>query len=115
MVERSRYGFRIDREKLRALRLVKMGWSQEDLGRVAGISMHQVSRLETGQHTAQLRTAHKLAKALGVPLGSLVIWDQNLQDRVEEDRKAGSRAGTAVYSARQGRGGLPCLFSRAAL
>ena len=51
--------------KLKELR-VKAILSQEDLGRIAGISPATVNRLEKGKQKPHFKTIRKLAKALGV-------------------------------------------------
>jgi transcriptional regulator with XRE-family HTH domain len=50
----------------------KKRWTTTDLARVAGTSQGQVSRLERGTHLPNLITMARLARALEVPLSSLV-------------------------------------------
>lgn len=45
--------------------------SQEELARLAGVSMFTVSRLERDLHAPNSRTVEKLAAALGVPVAEL--------------------------------------------
>jgi transcriptional regulator with XRE-family HTH domain len=47
-------------------------WTTTDLARVAGTSQGQVSRLERGTHLPNLFTMARIARALEVPLSSLV-------------------------------------------
>lgn len=49
-----------------ALRRLSVGLRQADLARDAGVGRETLSRLERGINTPQLRTAQKLADALGV-------------------------------------------------
>jgi len=53
------------------LRLQK-GWSQADLARRAETSQPYIARLERGQVDPQISTVRKLARALGVPVATLV-------------------------------------------
>jgi transcriptional regulator with XRE-family HTH domain len=57
--------------KLKDLR-DKRDLTQADLAKKAGVSPGYVARLETGHHDPKLSTLHKLAKALGVPVGALL-------------------------------------------
>lgn len=54
-----------------ALRLRK-GWSQAELARRAETSQPYIARLERGQVDPQISTVRKLARALDVPVGTLV-------------------------------------------
>jgi transcriptional regulator with XRE-family HTH domain len=56
---------------LRKLRR-KRRMSQAALATNAGVSREYVARLETGHHDPSLSTLQKLAKALGVPVASLL-------------------------------------------
>jgi transcriptional regulator with XRE-family HTH domain len=48
------------------------GWSQEALGKKAGLARAYIARLEIGRHDPSLSTLVKLAKALKVTVGELV-------------------------------------------
>lgn|GEM_PF-6680550 len=50
---------------LRVYRVAR-GYSQESLGRVAGVSRRQVSRLEAGESTPTRKTANAIAFVLAV-------------------------------------------------
>ncbi len=50
--------------------------SQEELARQAGVSRATVADLETGKRGAQASTGRKLAEALGVPPGELVVGEE---------------------------------------
>lgn len=84
MSERSRYGYRIDRKKLRSLRMVGKGWGQEELAAASGLATGTVNRIEKGVHIPQLGTARKLARALGVKTNDLVIWDEDVLEHYPE-------------------------------
>ena len=56
--------------KLRDLR-IKAVLSQEDLGKMAGMSAATVNRLEVGKQKPRFVTIRKLAKALGVEPGDI--------------------------------------------
>ena len=51
---------------------LKKGWSQAELARRADTSQPYIARLEQGRVDPQISTVKKLAKALGLPLGSVV-------------------------------------------
>ena len=48
-------------------------WSQERLAAAAELNRSYVGELERGEAVASLQTAHKLASALGVSLGELLL------------------------------------------
>lgn len=56
---------------LQRLRLAR-GWSQEGLGKLAGLHRTEIQKLEYGLRDPQLRTVVKLARALGEDPGLLV-------------------------------------------
>lgn len=84
-----RYGFKVDRDRLKAARLIGKGWRQSDLSAATGLSVGAICRIERGVHTPQLGTVGKLAKALNLQVNDLVQWESNLQAHYLEDRKAG--------------------------
>ena len=53
------------RKRLPELRIRK-GWSQEDLGKEAGVRADTVSSIERGKHAPRPLTLRKLAEALDV-------------------------------------------------
>ena len=53
------------RENLSELRIRK-GWTQENLGKEAGVRTDTVSSIERGKHKPRPSTLRKLADALGV-------------------------------------------------
>lgn len=69
-----------------ALRRLSVGLRQADLARDAGVGRETLSRLERGINTPQLRTAQKLADALGV--GVEIIFPARPHNDVE---RPGSR------------------------
>ena len=56
-----------------ALRRIHRGWSQRQLGEVAGVRAGLITRIELGGHGPSLATAYRLAKALGIDLPLLLI------------------------------------------
>jgi transcriptional regulator with XRE-family HTH domain len=58
-------------ERVRQLR-TERGWRQIDLAEQAGISENYVSELEQGRKEVCLRTIEALAKALGIPVESML-------------------------------------------
>ncbi len=60
-----------DAPSVAALRL-RHGWSQAELARRADTSQPYIARLERGQVDPQVSTVGKLARALGVPVATLV-------------------------------------------
>lgn len=57
---------------LRRLRQQK-GWSQEKLAFEASLQRNYVSLLERGRNSASVKTIFKLAKALGIGAGKLML------------------------------------------
>jgi transcriptional regulator with XRE-family HTH domain len=49
-----------------------LGWTQEDLAEVAGISVHYLSTIENGKRDPSVSTVMALAKALKVSAGELL-------------------------------------------
>jgi transcriptional regulator with XRE-family HTH domain len=45
----------------------------QKLGKKAGVNSTTIGRLERGYRTPRLETVHKLARALGVELGDLLV------------------------------------------
>lgn len=67
---------RYDYPKLKEARLQK-GWDQTTLAFKAGVSVATICRIETGNRTVKKpSTIKKLCRALGVPLASIVIADE---------------------------------------
>ena len=62
---------RINPDALRAIR-ERSGLSQTALSTISGISQGHISQLESGQRRSRPETVHRLAAALGVPVGALV-------------------------------------------
>lgn len=57
-------------ERLRAAR-EKLGLKQQELGRLCGLGVNQISRYETGFHDPSAMTLAKLARVLGVSMDYL--------------------------------------------
>ena len=75
MSERNSIG-----EKIRRLRL-EMNYTQKDIQRGTGIPQSNLSELERGRFTPQLKTLRKLADFLGINLSYLLdVDDTNLDD-----------------------------------
>ena len=72
--------FTANGRKIRAYRLRKMRWRQEDLAKAAGVQIGTISRIETGFHTPQLATIVKIAQALGVEVDDIVDWHEDPDD-----------------------------------
>lgn len=51
----------------------RRGWSQEKLAFVAGLDRSYVSAIERGERNVGLDNLARLADALGVPLGELLV------------------------------------------
>ncbi len=84
MAENARHGYRIDRKKLRSLRMVGKGWGQKELASASGLATGTVNRIEKGVHIPQLGSVGKLARALGVKTNDLVIWDEDVLEHYPE-------------------------------
>lgn len=67
--------YSVDGRRVRALRLRKKHWTQEELARATGLQTGTISRIETGYHHPQLATLLKIAAALEVDLDDLVMWN----------------------------------------
>lgn len=61
-------------KRVRAIRLRKKHWTQEDLAKAAGLQTGTISRIETGVHHPQLATVAKIAEALEVEIDDIVDW-----------------------------------------
>jgi transcriptional regulator with XRE-family HTH domain len=57
---------------VRRLRLAR-GWSQQELGRRAGVSRGMLIRIESGQDNVSLATLGRIALAFGVPFTEVVL------------------------------------------
>ena len=74
------YGIRAD--AIRRARIRKR-WTQEDLARNAGLSLGQISRIESGRIDApHFSTIAKIAQALGVADEDLIEWLESAPLRV---------------------------------
>lgn len=62
------------RIRLREVRLRKV-LTQEELAQRSGVAEATISRIETGQQEARISTIRKLAAALGVEPGELIIQE----------------------------------------
>jgi transcriptional regulator with XRE-family HTH domain len=58
-------------DRIRALRDGK-GWFQKDLAKAARLPVRTIGRIERGEVDVRLSTLHRIAKALGQPLDSLI-------------------------------------------
>lgn len=58
-------------QTIREARLAR-GWTQKQLGEVAGVSTIAIKRLESDQHAPSVETARRLAHALAVPVSELL-------------------------------------------
>ncbi len=56
-----------------ALLRLQKGWSQAELAKRASTSQSYIARLELGNVDPQVSTVKKLAKALDVPVGTVVL------------------------------------------
>lgn len=59
-------------QQLKRLREDK-GLTQEQLAQAAGLPQSHISRLEAGKHSPSNKTLNRLAKALGIDVGSLTL------------------------------------------
>lgn len=67
-------------EKIRKLRL-EMNYTQKDIQRGTGIPQSNLSELERGRFTPQIKTLRKIADFLGINLSYLLdVDDTNLDD-----------------------------------
>ena len=62
------------RIRLREVRLRKV-LTQEELAQRSGVAEATISRIESGQQEARISTVRKLAAALGVEPGELVVQE----------------------------------------
>lgn len=62
--------------RLRQLRSAK-GFSQTKLSKKSGVSQSFIHDLETGQKQPTIKTIHKLARALGIPVSELIEEDED--------------------------------------
>ena len=60
--------------ELREIRKSK-GMTQEALATASGVNRVSIAKYETGRALPSVKTAGKLAKALGVSVGDIVIFD----------------------------------------
>ena len=74
MKRRSERDYTVDGDRIRALRLRKIHWRQEDLAKATGLQTGTVSRIDTGFHQPQLATIARMADAFEVELDDLVEW-----------------------------------------
>ena len=56
--------------KLKVLRL-RLGYSQSNVAKLAGLSTRTYLRVENGQHTPRISTKRKIAQALGAEIQQL--------------------------------------------
>jgi DNA-binding XRE family transcriptional regulator len=72
----------------RAITLARqaLGWTQNDLCRVAHLSQKYVSEIENGRVDPRISIVKRIAKALGVPIGQLT------KDDTDSERKAAAEA-----------------------
>ncbi len=68
----------------------RRGWTQEQLGRAAGLDRGHVSRIERGDLDLTISTQQKIAAALGVTLAELVA---QAEEEMERRRKRLGQAG----------------------
>ena len=68
----------------------RRGWTQEQLGRAAGLDRGHVSRIERGDLDLSISTQQKIAAALGVTLAELVA---QAEEEMERRRKRLGQAG----------------------
>jgi transcriptional regulator with XRE-family HTH domain len=65
-------------KRIRAIRLRKKHWRQEDLAEATGLQTGTISRIETSYHDPQLATIAKIAAALEVDIDDIVEWHVDL-------------------------------------
>jgi ribosome-binding protein aMBF1 (putative translation factor) len=59
----------------------RRGWTQEQLGKAAGLDRGHISRIERGDLDAGITTQEKIAAALGLSLGELITQAEDEQER----------------------------------
>lgn len=68
-----------------------LGWSQDELGRRAGLSRSSIFLLEKGSSGTRLGTVRRVAQALGVPLAYLVAFEHPWRELLREQDLRGLR------------------------
>lgn len=63
--------FRANGANIRALRQLR-GWSQTDLAKAITVTVSHISRVESGERDMSIKTLHRVAEALSVPIGALL-------------------------------------------
>ena len=78
--------YRVNRERLRALRLAK-GWTMSDLARVMKMEVSTTARWENGKHRMRATYLPIVAEALGADPSELILPDVDLDGipRNEQD------------------------------
>jgi transcriptional regulator with XRE-family HTH domain len=66
-------GYTVSGEKIKGLR-IRRRLTQQKLAERAGLSLTQVSRIETGVHRPRFSTLEALAEALGVDADELIDY-----------------------------------------
>jgi transcriptional regulator with XRE-family HTH domain len=59
---------------IRAIRVRKHHWTQDDLARESGLQPGTISRIESGVNQGQLHTISRIASALGCDPDILIDW-----------------------------------------
>lgn len=67
----SRLNYRINASKIREARTAQL-LTQEEVAHEAGLSVAQISRIESGQHTPRVKSLKKIAAALGLDPHDLI-------------------------------------------
>ncbi|MDF5729280.1 MAG: substrate-binding domain-containing protein [Rhizonema sp. PD38] len=67
------------RNNLKSIR-TRLGMSQQDLAKLAGVTRQTISGVESGQYAPSVTITLHLAKALGCKVEDLFWFDQNLQE-----------------------------------
>ncbi len=65
-------------ERVQTLR-IQLGISQRELSLRADLDIHQVQRIEKGEHSPTLTTLLKVAQGLGVDVLSLLRFDEDAE------------------------------------
>jgi transcriptional regulator with XRE-family HTH domain len=65
----------------------KIGYTQEKLAEIVGISTHYLAMLETGRNFPTSDTLERLAAALEIPVYELFIVDQSPKEELEQLRQ----------------------------